>query len=307
MRVDRPDLVIHVELGCHRHELHVRFPEGVERTHVAPVCLLTGVRVAKRVGIDPVVFDDGWNNVAAKVVLGSDRIGILDDLFVEELGIEHVVAHRREANVRLAGYGIRMLGFFGELYDAAGLVDGHDAELAGRFLQRHLETADGHVRVLFRVRGEECAVVHLVDVIAREDQHEPRVVRTEDVEILVNGVGRAAVPFAAYPLRRRQDLHEFALPCTRLEPGPALHQVPDQRMCLVLGQYADAADTRVDAVGERKIDDPELAAEIQGGLGAPAGEFVQSRPLAARENQRQRLPREPAYKTCVIGGAVFDH
>ena len=207
----------------------------------------------------------------------------------------------------LPGYRVRVLGLFRELDHAPGFVDGHDAELAGGFLERHLETAHGHVRILLHVRGEKCAVVHLVDMIARQDQHEARVVGADDVEILVHGVGGAAVPLTADSLRCRQDFDELALAGAGLEPRPALHQVPYQRMRLVLGQHADPAYARIDAVRQREIDDPELAAEVQRGFGAPVGQLVQPRPMAAGENQRQRVPREPADKTCVFGGAVFDH
>jgi hypothetical protein len=40
---------------------------------------------------------------------------------------------------------------------------------------------------------------------------------------------------------------------------------------------------------------------------APVGEFVQARPAAARENQRDGLPREPAYKARIFHGGLVDH
>ena len=45
-------------------------------------------------------------------------------------------------------------------------------------------------------------------------------------------------------------------------------------MRLVLGQDADAADTRVDAVRQGKVDDAELAAEMHRGLGTPLCEIL---------------------------------
>ena len=47
-----------------------------------------------------------------------------------------------------------------------------------------------------------------------------------------------------------------------------------QRMALVLGDDADAADARVDAVRQREVDDAELAAEVDRRLGAPVGELL---------------------------------
>ncbi len=66
--------------------------------------------------------------------------------------------------------------------------------------------------------------------------------------------------------RGRQDVE--ALVALGPQEVPAPLQMPDQRMRLVLGRDADAADTAVDRIGEREIDDPGLAAEIDRRLGA---------------------------------------
>jgi hypothetical protein len=50
-----------------------------------------------------------------------------------------------------------------------------------------------------------------------------------------------------------------------LEERPAALQVVYQPVRLVLGRDADAADARVEAVGEREIDDAEFPAEGDGG------------------------------------------
>jgi hypothetical protein len=62
----------------------------------------------------------------------------------------------------------------------------------------------------------------------------------------------------------------------------------------VPGQYADTADTRVDAVGDREIDAAELAPECHRGPGAPVGELAQPRATAAGQHQGQRLAGQPA-------------
>ena len=73
---------------------------------------------------------------------------------------------------------------------------------------------------------EERAIVHLVDVIAGENQNEARIMRANNIEILVHGIGRAAIPLTTDALRGRQNFHEFA--CAGLEPGPAVYQVTNQ-------------------------------------------------------------------------------
>ena len=65
-------------------------------------------------------------------------------------------------------------------------------------------------------------------------------------------------------------------------------------MRLVLGRDADAADAGIDRVGQREIDDPGLAAEIDRGLGAAIGQFLQAAAASAGQHighgvARQRL------------------
>ena len=65
-------------------------------------------------------------------------------------------------------------------------------------------------------------------------------------------------------------------------------------MRLVLRGDADAADAGVERVGQREIDDARLAAEIDGRLGAPVGQFLQAAAAAAGQHighgvARQRL------------------
>jgi hypothetical protein len=52
-----------------------------------------------------------------------------------------------------------------------------------------------------------------------------------------------------------------------------------------LGDHADAAHAGVQAVGQREIDDAELAAEVDRRLGATVRQGVQARAATAREHQ----------------------
>ena len=66
--------------------------------------------------------------------------------------------------------------------DAAVLVHGHDAKLSGGFLDGHLDTADRHVGLFLDVGRQQRAVIHLVDVIAGQDQTIARRVRANNVD-----------------------------------------------------------------------------------------------------------------------------
>ena len=117
-----------------------------------------------------------------------------------------------------------------------------------------------------------------------------RCMAVHDVDVLEQGIRRALVPFFRQALLCRQDFHELA--DLRAQETPGALQVTDQGMGLVLGEYADAAQAGVDAVGQGEVDDAVLAAEGHGGLGPPLGQPLQSRALAAGENQHQGVARD---------------
>ena len=62
------------------------------------------------------------------------------------------------------------LGFSRNDDDAVALVDVHDAE-ADRLHARHFEAADRHVGARVDVLLQHLLVVHLVDVVAGQDDH----------------------------------------------------------------------------------------------------------------------------------------
>ena len=130
---------------------------------------------------------------------------------------------------------------------------------------------------------------------------------TDDVQVLIDGIGCAAIPLATDALRRRQYLDEFAFGGTRLEPRPTVQEVPDQRVCFVLCEYADAPDTGVQAIGERKIDNAILAAEMQPGLGAPVGKFVQPRALSTGEDKCQCVTGQATDKSGILLVFIIFH
>ena len=68
----------------------------------------------------------------------------------------------------------------------------------------------------------------------------------QNVDVLIDRIGSALVPLATGALRGGKNFHELVE--FTIEPGPAVYQVTDQRMRLVLGEYANASYTRVDAV-----------------------------------------------------------
>ncbi len=133
-------------------------------------------------------------------------------------------------------------------------------------------------------------VIHLVDVIARQDDDIFGAIALDDVEILKHRVGRAHIPLElGYALAGRQDVERFV--AFGAEEVPAALQVADQRMRLVLGGDADAADARIDRVRQREIDDTRFAAEIDRRLGAHVGQLEQAAAAAAGQDIGHRVAR----------------
>src|SRR5207248_7694295 len=112
-----------------------------------------------------------------------------------------------------------------------GLVD-MDYPKPGRFGSPYFEAADRHVGVGFDVLLEHKLVIHLVDVIAGEHDHVTRRVPFDDVDVLIDGVGRAGVPGRiGYALACRQDVE--ALIALLAEKIPATLEMANQAVRLI--------------------------------------------------------------------------
>ncbi len=120
-------------------------------------------------------------------------------------------------------------------------------------------------------------------MVPGEYQHVVRRVAAQDVEVLVHRVRGAAVPVDRDALLRGQELHELVE--ASVEEAPTALHVPDQALRLVLRADPDAPDAGVDAVGEREIDDAELAAERHRRFRAPLGQLLQPAPSPSREDE----------------------
>ena len=107
--------------------------------------------------------------------------------------------------------------------------------------------------------------------------------------------GTADAVYQNLEVLRRQHFHVFAHFTAQKPPAPL--DMADQRMRLVLGEHADSADAGVDAVGQGKIDDAELAAEGHRRFGAPVGELLEAGAAPAGQYQCQCLAGETADET----------
>ncbi len=283
--------VVEIQLGHDVGQRDVRFPVRIDRADVPPVrYAVARVDAARRevVGVDVrALRDETGDDVVSEVVAGARIVGVAEQRVVQERGVEHVDAHAGERPVGTLRHGRRLRRLLLELQDPAPVVHGHHAQRA-RVGERHVDAGDGHLRARIDVVLEHPAVVHLVDVVAGQDQHVPRGVAPKEIEVLVDGVRGALVPRRLDPLLRRQQLDEFVE--AAVEEAPSALQVPDEALRLVLRADADAADARIDAVRQREVDDLELAAERHRRLRAPVRQFGQAAPPPSGQDQRQRVP-----------------
>ena len=180
-----------------------------------------------------------------------------------------------------------LLGLLLPLDDAVGVVHGEDPH-PGRVRQRDPADGDRHVGPAAPVGGQERRVVHLVDVVAGEDQDVVGAAVLDDVEVLEDRVGGAAVPLGdpAPGDVRLEHLDPARVPVE--VPRPAEADVVVERARVVLGQDDDVGDPGVHAVAQREVDDPVLAPERHGRLGAHGREDGQAFALAAGEDHGHR-------------------
>ena len=88
------------------------------------------------------------------------------------------------------------LGFSTKRVIRPSARDLHDAEAAGR-LRPHRDGGDGDFRAGRHVLLEKRAEIHPVELVARQDEHQPVGVVREVHQVLPDGVGGALVPVDA--------------------------------------------------------------------------------------------------------------
>ena len=265
-------LVKQIELGVVAQQVHRGLVEAGDGADVLPKAVelvaVQALALAEQLG------DDVLAKVVARALVQSVLLERLD----QHIGREDVDAHGREVRIGL-------IGLLGELGDAAVLgVGGQDAKAAG-LLPRYGHNAHREVGVVLNVRLEHLAVVHAIQVIARKNQDVLGVVGLDVVEVLRNGVGRARIPGAAgLRLVRRQDRHA-AVAAVQI-PRLAGTNIGMQQVGAILRQNAHRVDARVGAVGERKVDNAELATKANRRLSDLLGECPQSAALSSCEEHR---------------------
>ena len=130
--------------------------------------------------------------------------------------------------------------------------------------------------------------VHAVNVVRPKNRHQVWIGLLDQIHILIDCVGGAPVPRLVFRthLRRYVD-DEVALQ----QPAelPALAQMLQQRLAEELSEHVNRVNARIDEVAQDKIDDPVLASEWNGGLGAFAGQRIEPGAFTSGQHDAQNL------------------
>ena len=261
-------LTVEIEGGVLAQQVHVGLPQGADRADVLPVAL-------EFIGEQAVALvQNGGDDVLAEVVLGTRVLLVLDEELFQHAPLEDVDAH---GCVRA----LRMLRLLLEFVDGAVLPGVHDAEAAG-LGQRDRAHGDGAVGLHLLVVAQHGGIVHLIDVVAGEDDDIVRIIALDEGDVLID------VPFGILALGiGRQDLH--AAVAAVQTPRLAVADVLIELERLILRQHADGVNAGVHAVGERKIDDAILTAERDRRLCRVLRQHHQAAPLPARQQHRDAV------------------
>ena len=234
---DRPPVVVQVELGGGRAEIHVGVEVGIEGADVAPVGGVFRADARHLVGGEVVhlrtsVAHQHRDQVPAEVVPARVIGGVLAQRVHQHVGGEHVVAHGGKGLVGAAGAGRGIVRFLQEGIDGAPvLADADDAELGG-LVARHRYRRHGHPGSACHVLVDDLPRVHPVHVVGAHDHHQVWALIVDQVQRLVDRVSGPGVPVRAEPLLGRDGGHVVAQQGAH-PPGGG--DVPVQAVALVLG------------------------------------------------------------------------
>src|ERR1700678_3392019 len=179
-----------------------------------------------------------------------------------------------------------MLPLLQKACNAMLTVDVDHAEMA-RFGWIGGQSRDRDIGASVLMLFEHTPVIHLVNMVAGEDEHILRLFRTNGIDVLIDRVRRSHVPVFADPLHGRQNFDKFA--DLAPENVPAFANLTIQRQRLVLREDKNAAQAGIDTVRKRDVDDAIDAAEGHGRFGAIASKGIEALSSASGEQNSERI------------------
>ena len=132
------------------------------------------------------------------------------------------------------------------------------------------------------MEGYHLGVVHLIDMVAGEDQHIVGIISVNERDILCDGISRALIPVGILALLIGREHMHAAVHAVQI-PGLAGADVLVELQGLVLGKHAYSLNAGIDAVGEGEVYNAVLSPEGHSGLGDVLCKHTQPAALAARK------------------------
>ena len=119
-------------------------------------------------GVDTIFQNHAGNDIFSEIVRRG-LIRVLDQPLADRGGLEQVNAHRDEGMRGIVRHRRGLRRLLVESEDTVILVDADDAEPA-RLREREFDRADNRIRIFLFEEFDHFRIVHLVDMIAGQDQ-----------------------------------------------------------------------------------------------------------------------------------------
>ena len=153
-----------------------------------------------------------------------------------------------------------------------------------RFGERHRNRGDRQIGVVRDVLLKHLIHIHFVDVIATEHADILRLLVENQLQVLKDGVGRAAEPERTFAHLRRNDVDVLA---DLRNEAPRARDVLDQGVRLELRQNFELQETGIDEVVDDEVDDAVAPAEWNGRFRAIARQRIEPFAHASGEDHGQ--------------------
>ncbi len=238
---NRPVVVINVQLRLNGSDIHVGRPIGIDGADVAPIddaLVTTGADagLGEVVGMSLLIAHQGRNNIHAEVAVRTFGLGVLLQHVIKEVGVEDINAHGGQRHIGIARHGGRVFGLFDEFGDEVVIINLHDAQGRG-LIAGHRDAGDGKRRAHSDMVQNQSRIIHFIDMVTGEDHHVLGTVVTDNIDILINGIGCALIPmFFVHALLGGEEVNEFIELVA--QERPAGLQMAQQTVGLVLGNHA---------------------------------------------------------------------
>ncbi len=141
-------------------------PVGIQRTDITPVGRFSRFLVTERISEYLVLANGIRDDIFSKIVLGYFIVRIMNQLVIQKVGTEHIVAHRGQTHAGLTGYLARYCRFFLECNHASTAIYLQHAIGPSRFFKRNFDTGYRQVCVLIRMESKHGTVVHFIDMVS---------------------------------------------------------------------------------------------------------------------------------------------